>query len=350
MGVSENICQSSRKLPPGIRVHSAKDLEWTHWISPRAILAWYCCAEELLKVASFPGAGVYDSVRHGHRWQLYMCCKQPIPNPTRIVLTWQTTLVSGLVSFSLRYSYWVSGRSFVPGEKHDTYPAIDPAKADLSGKVVLITGASRGIGKATALAVAQAGAKGLVLFARSDLSAVKAACLAAQRPGLPLDVLALTVDVGNNDQVVTGVKKAEETFGRLDVVINNAGYAPLCGSIADTDPKDWMAPWIINVVGTYHVVRAALPLLLKCDGDKTIINVSSGGANVVYPGWSAYQVCDYSTIYRPESHTIFFTDLQARNFALHRVHQRRIRSPRCHSVFHRSRCGLDGNACNRWYP
>lgn len=210
-----------------------------------------------------------------------------------------------------------SGRNFVSTQRHDTYPAIDPAKADLDGKVVLVTGASKGIGKVIALAIAQSGAKGLVLFARSDLSDVKAACLAVQRPGQPLGVLTVSADIANNDQVIAGVKKADETFGRLDVVINNAGYAPLSNSISESDPQDWMTAWNINILGTYHVVRATLPLILKSDGDKTIINLSSVGAQMIFPGWSAYQVISHSVIECPTTDAIFFIDLEARDFTLH---------------------------------
>lgn len=156
--------------------------------------------------------------------------------------------------------------------------------------MVLITGASRGIGEAIALAFAQSGAKGLVLFARSDISKVKAACLSAQRAGHPLEVLTMPVDVANNDQVVAAVKKAEEVFGRLDIVVNNAGFFGKYSHIADSDPDNWWKTWDINLRGAYHVIRATLPLLVQCDGDKTIVNVSSIGANIMIPRFSSYQV------------------------------------------------------------
>ena len=153
-----------------------------------------------------------------------------------------------------------------------------------------MTGASKGIGKAIALAFSQSGVRGLVLLARSDLSAVKAECLAAQRSGRSLEVLTAQVDVAKNEEVVAAVKTVEETFGRLDVVINNAGYLAKYSSITDSDPEDWWTTWNINIRGTYHVVRAALPLLIKCDGDKTVINVSSMGGNVIFPRYSSYGV------------------------------------------------------------
>ena len=182
------------------------------------------------------------------------------------------------------------GKNFVPTERHDTYPAIDPTNADLSGKVVLVTGASRGIGKAIALAIAGSGAKGLVLFARSNLSDVEAACITAQRPGHPLEVLAVSVDITNNEQVVTGIKKIEETFGRLDIVVNNAGILENSSLIADSDPDTWWKTWNINIRGTYHVVRATLPLLIQSGGENTIINVGSIAATFLFPRSSSYFV------------------------------------------------------------
>ena len=119
------------------------------------------------------------------------------------------------------------------------------------------------MGKAIALTVAQSGARGLVLLARSSLSSVKEACLSLQRPGHPLHVLAAQVDVTDGSQVATLVNEVESTFGRLDVVVNNAGYLNTVQQIPDSDPNDWWKVWEVNIRGTYHVVRACLPLLIK---------------------------------------------------------------------------------------
>ena len=180
--------------------------------------------------------------------------------------------------------------TFIPTGRHDTYPAVDPAKADLSGKVVVLTGASKGIGRAIALAIAQSGARGLILLARSSLDAVKEQCLAAQRRGHPLEVLAVQTDVANNEQVVAAAKRVEDTFGRVDVVINNAGYAERYNYIADSDPDDWWKVWNVNLRGPYHVTRAFLPLLIKSGGDKTIVNVASIAADILLPRYSSYAV------------------------------------------------------------
>lgn len=155
---------------------------------------------------------------------------------------------------------------------------------------MLVTGASKGVGKAIAIAVAQAGASGLILFARSDLSTTREACLSAQRAGKSLNILTFAVDIVNYQQVVAAVKKAEETFGRLDVVINNAAQLNEHMVITDGDVGDWWGIWDTNLRGAYHVTRATLPLLIKSNGDKTIINVSSLAAAIVLPAMSSYSV------------------------------------------------------------
>jgi len=182
-----------------------------------------------------------------------------------------------------------TGVDFVPTARHDTYPAIDPTKANLAGKVVAITGASKGIGKAIAIAFAQAGVSGLVLLARSDMSAVKAACEASQRPGQSLKVLTASVDTANNEQVVAALAKVKETFGRLDILVNNAGYMEGFALIGDQDPEEWWKVWTVNMRGTYLVTRAFLPLLIESGGEKTIINLTSIGAHYTWPNSSAYQ-------------------------------------------------------------
>ncbi|KZT69463.1 putative oxidoreductase [Daedalea quercina L-15889] len=183
-----------------------------------------------------------------------------------------------------------TGIDFVATTRHDTYPAVDPSKANLNGKVVLVTGASKGIGTAIAIAFAQAGASGLILLARSDLSAVQATCEAAQRPRQSLKVLTIATDCTKGSEVVAAAQEVKETFGRLDVLINNAGYMEGISKIAEYDPEEWWKPWKVNIRGTYEVTRAFLPLLLEYGGDKIIINMTSLGAHLVDPLFTAYKM------------------------------------------------------------
>ncbi|KAI0956387.1 hypothetical protein AcV7_006806 [Taiwanofungus camphoratus] len=182
-----------------------------------------------------------------------------------------------------------TGVGFTPTARHDTYLFIHPAKANLGGRVALVTGASRGIGKAIALAFAQAGVSGLVLLARSELKAVETACIAAQRPGQALEILTLAVDTTSASQVADAAEQVKAKFGRLDVLVNNAGCMEPFNLIADSDPDEWWKVWTVNVRGTYHVTRSFLPLLIDCGGDKTIVNMTSIGAHLLGTHVSAYQ-------------------------------------------------------------
>jgi len=187
--------------------------------------------------------------------------------------------------------------SFVTTIHHDTYPAIDPLKADLSGKHVLITGASKGIGRATALSFAKAGASGIAILARSDLSSLVTELHAvAAKAGRPRPkVLSLTADQTDQSQVEAAAAKISAEFGRLDVLINNAGYLETWKPIAESDVQDWWKTFEVNVKGVYLMDRALIPLMLK-GGDKTIIVVTSMGAHVVAPGASAYQTTKQAVI------------------------------------------------------
>lgn len=177
-------------------------------------------------------------------------------------------------------------------EHHDSYQAIDPAQWNLAGQIVLITGASRGIGRATALSYARSGASGIVIAARSaksleeledEISKVIQAGRSAPK------VLKLDCDISDKDSVDKAAESVQAAFGRLDVLVNNAGAFEAMVPIVDSDPDVWWNTWVVNMRGTYLVTRAFLPLLLKST-TKTIINVASIGAHFVSPGGSSYSV------------------------------------------------------------
>ncbi|KIW71282.1 hypothetical protein PV04_03465 [Phialophora macrospora] len=184
-----------------------------------------------------------------------------------------------------------TGIDFVATQHHDTYPAISPSRADLSGKMVVVTGASKGIGRATALSFARAGARGIVLLARSNLASLEdelvRAAEEAHRPAPP-QVLSLAVDITDRAAVEKAAATVKATFGAVDILINNAGYLERFASIADSDPDDWWRTWEVNVKGVYLVTRSFLPLLLESTL-KTVVAVVSIGAHVTTPGISAYQ-------------------------------------------------------------
>jgi NAD(P)-dependent dehydrogenase (short-subunit alcohol dehydrogenase family) len=172
----------------------------------------------------------------------------------------------------------------------DSYEAIDSKKADLTGKSVFITGASKGIGKAITVSFAKAGASFIAVGARSNLQSLEQAIqdAAASADREPPRVLLISLDVTSKKSVDDAAAKVEKEFRKLDILINNAGVIEPPTPIGDSDPELWWNTWTVNVRGPYLVTRAFLPLLLKGDY-KHIVNTTSVGAHAVMPGLSAYQ-------------------------------------------------------------
>ncbi|MEO8798981.1 MAG: SDR family oxidoreductase [Polyangiaceae bacterium] len=177
---------------------------------------------------------------------------------------------------------------FTKTAHHDTYDAI--RGSDHRGHVVFVSGASRGIGRATALSFARAGASGIVVAARHGLGDLPTAIRdAAREAGRPApEILELTLDVGDEASVTAGAERTYAAFGRLDVLVNNAGTLETWRKIAESDPDEWWQSWEVNVKGVYLMTRAFLPLLLAGE-HKTLVNLSSVGAHRTGLGASAYQ-------------------------------------------------------------
>ncbi|KAL9094326.1 MAG: hypothetical protein Q9165_003467 [Trypethelium subeluteriae] len=177
----------------------------------------------------------------------------------------------------------------VPTIHNDTYPAIDPSKANLSGKAIFVSGASKGLGRAMAVAFAKGGASYIAIGARSDVSDTEKDCLSAaaatKRPAP--QILPLKFDVTSVESVDNAAAQIRKAFGRIDIVINNAGILST-GMIMDSDPEVWWNTWNVNLRGPYLVTRAFLPLMLG-GGEKTFITVSSVGAHSFTPTFNAYQ-------------------------------------------------------------
>ncbi|CAM1504641.1 Fc.00g022320.m01.CDS01 [Cosmosporella sp. VM-42] len=183
-------------------------------------------------------------------------------------------------------------RLYFTSQRHrDTYTAIDPSKRDFSGKYVFIIGASKGIGQETALSYASAGAAGIGIGARSDLSdLIPRLAEAASVAGKPApQVVAVTSDVTDQVSVADAAEKISNSFPRLDILVNNAGYLEKRANIRESDPEEWWRTWTVNVKGPYLVTRAFLPQILERGGDKTVVNLSSIAVNLLSPGGSAYQ-------------------------------------------------------------
>ena len=150
----------------------------------------------------------------------------------------------------------------------------------MQGKVVAITGASRGIGAAAARVFVAAGAK-VALLARSER---EIDALAAE---IGPAALALRCDVADWASVQQAVATVVQRFGRLDVLVNNAGTIDPIARLADVDPAAWGRAVDVNLKGVFHGLRAAIPVM-RAQGSGTIITVSSGAARAALEGWSSY--------------------------------------------------------------
>lgn len=153
----------------------------------------------------------------------------------------------------------------------------------LTGKVVIVTGASRGIGAAAAIALGHAGAT-VVLAARDGALAGDVAQSIIAAGG---DASGRGCDVSDYAEVAALVAETSGRFGRIDALINNAGVIEPIAAIADSDPAVWAHAIQINLTGAYFAIRAVLAGMIAAGGG-TIVNVSSGAAIRPLEGWSAY--------------------------------------------------------------
>ncbi|KAJ7604590.1 NAD-P-binding protein [Mycena polygramma] len=171
----------------------------------------------------------------------------------------------------------------------DVYPGIDPKPyfdgQSYKGKVVLVTGASRGIGEEIALFYARAGASvSLVGRKAADLRKVKTKILALI-PEAHVEVF--VADVVDTQAVKTAVEGTVRAFGKLDIVIANAGKAdPWKKPFTEYDPDNWWKTMEVNIRGVYNIAHFSLPELAKTKGYNVIIG--SVGAQMRMPFASSY--------------------------------------------------------------
>lgn len=154
---------------------------------------------------------------------------------------------------------------------------------ELQNKVAIITGASKGIGAATAKRMAELGIK-VVLTARSQDTLKELADEINTSGG---DAMPIACDVSDYNQVNSAVAQAIMKFGKIDVVVNNAGLIDPIGHITDIAPEDWGKVIDVNVKGIFNMLHATLPGM-EARGEGVIINISSGAATSALEGWSHY--------------------------------------------------------------
>jgi 3-oxoacyl-[acyl-carrier protein] reductase len=144
---------------------------------------------------------------------------------------------------------------------------------DLSGKAAIVTGSSSGVGRATALRLARRGCDVVINYSRKREAAER---VAEEVRGLGARAVVMQADVAQDADCKQLVAAAEQSFGRLDVLVNNAGTTRFIdfANLDDVKPEDWDNIFGVNVRGAFQCARAAKPLL-EANGHGAIVNVSS---------------------------------------------------------------------------
>ena len=150
----------------------------------------------------------------------------------------------------------------------------------LQGKAVLITGGGRGIGRAIALAYAAHGAQ-LALAARTESELRETAEAIGRLSGKT--PIAIVTDVTDREQVETAIAKTVEGYGKIDVLVNNAGNIGPVGKLWDADPGEWARTIAVHLLGVFYGCRAVVPIMLRQNAGR-IVNMSGVGG----PNMSAY--------------------------------------------------------------
>jgi NAD(P)-dependent dehydrogenase (short-subunit alcohol dehydrogenase family) len=154
----------------------------------------------------------------------------------------------------------------------------------MDGKVALVTGASSGIGRATAFAFADRGAN-LVLAARR---AEELRSLVAEIEAKGGKATAIKTDVSKSEEVERMVKQAIEVYGRLDYAVNNAGIEGKLSGITDLSEEDWDAVMNINLKGIFLCMKYEARAMIKADQGGSIVNIGSVNSFLGFPTGSAY--------------------------------------------------------------
>ncbi len=167
---------------------------------------------------------------------------------------------------------------------------------ELRHKTALITGAGKGIGKATAIALAKEGVNlGLVARSSSDLESLQTFLTSTYG----IKVYFASADISKKAEVDNAVNTLIENLGSIDILLNNAGIAQF-GTLVDMEPELWERIIQVNLMGTYYVIRAALPTMLKQNGG-SIINISSSAGERGAATTSAYSASKFAVLGLTES-------------------------------------------------
>jgi NADP-dependent 3-hydroxy acid dehydrogenase YdfG len=168
-----------------------------------------------------------------------------------------------------------------------------PVGSKLAGTVALVTGASSGIGAATARRLAQHGASVALVARRRD----RLEALAAEIVGSGGSALVVETDISNRRQAEAAIERTVERLGRLDILVNNAGLM-LLGPVVGANAEEWDRMIAVNVQGLLYTTRAALPHLLQAAeegprGVADVVNVSSIAGRVAWDGFGVYNLTKF---------------------------------------------------------
>jgi NADP-dependent 3-hydroxy acid dehydrogenase YdfG len=169
----------------------------------------------------------------------------------------------------------------------------------LDGKVAIVTGASSGIGEATALALAAQGAHVAVAARRAE----RLETLTKRIMESGGQAISIVADVADEAQTREMVRKTNAELGRVDILVNNAGVM-LLGAIDGADTEDWRRMINVNVLGLMYATHAVLPIM-KQQGEGHIVNISSVAGRIARAGTGVYNatkwgVCAFSESLRQE--------------------------------------------------
>ncbi len=166
---------------------------------------------------------------------------------------------------------------------------------NLKGKKAIITGGSRGLGKATAIAFANQGID-VAITGRNEADLKETV---AELKALGVNATYATFDIGNYDEVKKGIQEIMNTFNTVDILVNNAGIAAF-ESFLEMDVNQWQSIIQTNVMGMYYVTKEVLPYLIA-NNQGDIFNVSSTAGLAGNPNTSAYSASKFAVIGMSES-------------------------------------------------
>ncbi len=189
-------------------------------------------------------------------------------------------------------------------EQRDQYVS---SERQFEGRVALVTGGGSGIGRASAVELGRQGAKVAVLSRRQDR--IDEACAEIEQAGG--EALGISADVTSQEALEDAVRQIDEKWGRLDMVVANAGANGVFAPLDDLTLDEWNHTMATNLTSTFLTVKASLPLLKRQGGSIVVVSSVNGSRNFNYPGAVAYSTS--------KAGQVAFTKMVAIELAQHNI-------------------------------